>query len=572
MPSFKFTPLFLICLFVYAFFVQNINAQQVLNGNFENNTLPNGYDRFYLGNSRAFVCTDSSIKVPYIHTYSNCPYNSGNWNYLYGGQLKENNFASIDPIANHPDNNNSNFIIPYLKRNYENITYGPTKPILYDSVINSIFYLKLSKPLTIGKKYNLTYYKADTLWTPYYDDLFTSLILRIGISSNRTSLGDSIGFTPIATKRATWQKFTITFIASNNANYLTLTESKKTNFVKLPLSTNDPLGDTLLAFIFRANTVLDNIYLEECPLTLGKDTTLCQGNSLRLQSIAPYSQYQWSTGDTTSNITINQTGKYWLNINNNGCQNTDTIVATFLPKKYAFLGKDTSLCVGNTITLNSPILGSYLWSNNAKTQSITINNAGIYSLTVNDSVCTHKDTINIQYENKQLLDIPNNYSLCKDSILTLNTQIINAKWHTANGTIISNLQTLNYKVPYSQIIFISSSLKCPYTDSIYITTQNCNAIEKLFFIPNAITPNDDGTNETYNPQATGWERKQMQIYNRWGELVYSTTQPQEGWNGSYKNAIVQDGIYIVKLTFKATDNSTGANPYYYWSGTVQVLR
>jgi len=305
---------------------------------------------------------------------------------------------------------------------------------------------------------------------------------------------------------------------------------------------------------------------------LAKDTTICQGKSLNINSNSPNSRYQWSNGDTTANITVNQKGKYWLTVNSNGCIASDTIQVNFTPKKQNFLPKDTSLCQGQSLNLSTTIIGKYLWNNNDKTNAITVSQAGIYSLAITDSVCTHTDSIYITILNKQILDVKPIQLICKDSILTLNTLLTNAKWHKANGTIISPNGALQYKVSNAETIYISSGLKCLWIDSIYLTIDECNPLLRLFYFPNAFSPNDDGSNEEYNPTALGWERKQMSIYNRWGELLFTTQNPIKGWDGTYKNNLVQDGVYLVKITLKANDNTTGTNPYFYWSGTVTLLK
>jgi len=64
----------------------------------------------------------------------------------------------------------------------------------------------------------------------------------------------------------------------------------------------------------------------------------------------------------------------------------------------------------------------------------------------------------------------------------------------------------------------------------------------------------------------------LQDYQLANIFFNPTQKPTLGWNGEYKNSLVSEGVYLVKITFKANDNVTGTNPYFYWSGTVQVLR
>lgn len=58
------------------------------------------------------------------------------------------------------------------------------------------------------------------------------------------------------------------------------------------------------------------------------------------------------------------------------------------------------------------------------------------------------------------------------------------------------------------------------------------------FLPNAFTPNQDGLNETYRPKGLleGFQKYYCAVFNKWGEVVFESTDPNIGWNGQYQNA------------------------------------
>ncbi|UPT68899.1 MAG: gliding motility-associated C-terminal domain-containing protein [Sphingobacteriales bacterium JAD_PAG50586_3] len=70
----------------------------------------------------------------------------------------------------------------------------------------------------------------------------------------------------------------------------------------------------------------------------------------------------------------------------------------------------------------------------------------------------------------------------------------------------------------------------------------------ILYIPNAFTPNGDGINETFVPKGDGIETFKMLIYNRWGELLYETTDLQQGWDGTYQGVLSQQDVYIYKVS------------------------
>jgi gliding motility-associated-like protein len=65
-----------------------------------------------------------------------------------------------------------------------------------------------------------------------------------------------------------------------------------------------------------------------------------------------------------------------------------------------------------------------------------------------------------------------------------------------------------------------------------------------YYVPNSFTPNGDGINDVWFPlgNAIDLETYQLSIFDRWGEEIYLSTDPSEGWDG----ASVQDGVYVYR--------------------------
>jgi len=73
------------------------------------------------------------------------------------------------------------------------------------------------------------------------------------------------------------------------------------------------------------------------------------------------------------------------------------------------------------------------------------------------------------------------------------------------------------------------------------------------FMPNAFSPNGDGINDTFKPKGDffGVEDYSLTIFNRWGQLVFETEEPSEGWNGKLLNTGNDSatGVYVYKLNY-----------------------
>jgi gliding motility-associated-like protein len=108
--------------------------------------------------------------------------------------------------------------------------------------------------------------------------------------------------------------------------------------------------------------------------------------------------------------------------------------------------------------------------------------------------------------------------------------------------ITKNRQISQYRIaaiPLDTIPFIS------YSNIIKVD------IPLQIFVPNSFTPNNDGLNDTFNAKGLFIETYSMEIYSRWGELLYHTENLDEGWNGYYNGSLIPEGTYAYKIT--ATD-------------------
>ena len=102
------------------------------------------------------------------------------------------------------------------------------------------------------------------------------------------------------------------------------------------------------------------------------------------------------------------------------------------------------------------------------------------------------------------------------------------------------------------------------------TADTCIVIEVkedfTIYIPNTFTPNDDGLNDVFIPVISGAKQSTyaLDIYDRWGQLVFNTNTMSEGWNGKYKGQLVQEDAYLWKIVL------TGVNRSY--SGRVSIVK
>jgi gliding motility-associated-like protein len=109
-------------------------------------------------------------------------------------------------------------------------------------------------------------------------------------------------------------------------------------------------------------------------------------------------------------------------------------------------------------------------------------------------------------------------------------------------------------------------------DTIFNTIEiiNCdnNSEECDVYIPNALTPNNDGINDYFSPStACSFEMFEFSIFNRWGNEVYKTSNPLDKWDGKYKGSDCSDDVYFYVISYKSQSKPTKIA-----SGKVSLLR
>jgi hypothetical protein len=143
----------------------------------------------------------------------------------------------------------------------------------------------------------------------------------------------------------------------------------------------------------------DNIVVsvEALPIpNLGADVTLCEGQTVVLNgSVAGLMNYSWNTGATTAGLTVDTAGTYMVTVTtDNGCEGIDDVVVDFSIIDFDWNGT-LDLAVTNPVVLDAGNIGStYLWNTGDTTQTINVDTAGTYTVTVTTAFgCTEGSSV-----------------------------------------------------------------------------------------------------------------------------------------------------------------------------------
>ncbi|MDZ4823794.1 MAG: gliding motility-associated C-terminal domain-containing protein [Flavobacteriales bacterium] len=310
----------------------------------------------------------------------------------------------------------------------------------------------------------------------------------------------------------------------------------------------------------------DNITVIESPVaTATPDTSfICINDSAQL-SVSGGGTYSWSDGSGTvgSTATISVTPlddeEYYATVTGpGGCTDVDTVnVVVELPDPPTLLYD--SICPGgqNDLTLYSDVFGSaYLWSNGSNGVYTTVHETGVYGLSVySDAVCPELFEFHIEPME------PGAPILYIDSVCPGGNGFFPISLQSDAGGVYEwdsgeslPLIWVNDTGTYVLNIYMPDSV-CPRILEFKVIPDSCYALPELFYyVPNSFTPNDDALNDVFGPVFSDpslLSEYRMMIFDRWGEVVFETTDTEKKWMGNIHHGeyYVSDGAYVWQIQF-----------------------
>ena len=208
-------------------------------------------------------------------------------------------------------------------------------------------------------------------------------------------------------------------------------------------------------------------------ITPSGPTTFCTGGSVTLTASSG-DAWLWSNGETTQSITVNAAGSYSVDVTSGGCTASSTPVSvTVNPLPSVTITGPTATCASTAVVLDAgPGFASYLWTNGATTQQITVSPASTatYGVTVtNGSGCAASDTHTVTVTPAPTTVITAPSSVCESSgghTASVPSQPgATYAWSITNGTITSAANT-------SSITFAAGPTG-PLTLNVAVTSGSC---------------------------------------------------------------------------------------------------
>lgn len=178
-----------------------------------------------------------------------------------------------------------------------------------------------------------------------------------------------------------------------------------------------------------------------------------------------------------------------------------------------------------------------------------ISATGVYQVTAYDGpTCATTETVNVQVYPKPQISLSDQDTLCSEQEVKLNagSGFTSYKWQ--NGSTEPQIVATTEGIYW---VTVTDNNGCQATDSVLL--KQC---ELLLWMPNVFTPNGDGLNDVFLPKYRNDVpiTFQMYIFNKWGEQIFSTSDINNGWDGTFKGALCTEDLYTWTITFSTPAN------------------
>ena len=347
-------------------------------------------------------------------------------------------------------------------------------------------------------------------------------------------------------------------------------------------------------------TVKDNLgCITSFPTTVGlsinlfltplADKNICDGTSTQLNAVSNATIYSWAPGAGLSSTSIpnpvaspSSTREYIVTATLGRCTTYDTVIVNVHAAPVPDAGPDGDICYGQSYTLQGTGGNQYIW-----TPAIYLNNPGAanpvstptvtttYSLAVIDNIGCHSlvsDQVKILVSRPMRI-----YTYPFDTTAHAGDQFpllamsegISYTWFPATG--LSNPNIAN---PIVTVGNIGDEMTYQV---VGVTAEGCKGEGYVkirvykgpeIYVPTAFTPNNDGKNDKFTPYPVGIKSyNYFRVFNRWGQLIFSTTRLHDGWDGKIAGKEQPTGAYVWMIEGVTKDNKLITK-----KGTVTLIR
>jgi gliding motility-associated-like protein len=352
------------------------------------------------------------------------------------------------------------------------------------------------------------------------------------------------------------------FVWSPNYNINNLTDSNPLVSPDVPTTYFVTLTD--INGCTNQDSVFVNV-VKSVTIDAGKDTTICRTDGLLLNTTSNALHYIWTpvaylSSDTAKRPFANPLDaitNYQVTGNIGKCEASSDVTIRTLPYPPANAGRDTTVCFKFSAQLKASGGISYQWSpatflsaaNIANPVAVNPTITTQYIVAVRDVVGCPKpafDTVVLFVDPLVVADAgpSDTTAVLGEPLFLTGTGGVTYLW--SPSTWLSDVNISNpVSSPENNITYrllVTSEAGCRAADTINIKLYK---VPPSFYVPSAFSPNNDNNNEILKPILLGMKSlKYFRIFDRWGKLLFYTSQKGRGWDGTFKGTPQDPGTYV----------------------------
>lgn len=306
-------------------------------------------------------------------------------------------------------------------------------------------------------------------------------------------------------------------------------------------------------------------------LTITGNQSFCEGDTIFLNvEPANWKDIHWADGHQGASLPVTHSGTYKVEAKSEeGCLVSNQVEVHAIPLKKLTVSGNRGFCEGDSITLrvtNTDVKDIY-WNNGFMGPTFTLfegSTVTVRATTEEGCPATTEIKVNTPYAPPVRFLSPA-LDLCNGTTLEIVPNQFFSKYIWSIGSTQPSIY-VNTAGLYT--LRVEDVNGCTGIDSVHISLKECDG-DLLF--PNAFTPNQDGINDKFGPVAPNGinvRSFKLMIFNRWGNLVFSSTNMNEQWDGTFHGHQLPTGSYVWDCTYQTINGKSSKHV----NGVVVLLR
>ncbi|MES2779873.1 MAG: PKD domain-containing protein, partial [Bacteroidota bacterium] len=254
---------------------------------------------------------------------------------------------------------------------------------------------------------------------------------------------------------------------------------------------------------------------------------------------------------------------YTLSISNYCYSKSDSVRIIVLSLPVLSFNHLDSVCYGDSVQLSVTGAQTYQWDFDSSLSAFTIPNpvaspriSAFYYVNATDvNGCKNRDSTLVYVLPLPIVNAGNDTLIWRDTHAVLNGFTDASKYFWAPSSYLEDPLSLQTKAEItksqSYVLFAENDLGCKNSDTVFITVE----VNTFLLLPTAFSPNGDGVNDIFRiARYLNIDKlKDFSVYNRWGEMVFYTTNINDGWDGVYKSVEQELGVYVWQVVAQTKD-------------------